>query len=200
MMNIKFDENGFAESDGIALLYTADQNREYAGQVETNISAGTSLPPGAYLDEPPAEKEGKAVMRSEDGTKWVIVADYRGQTAYATDNSGPVEIKEPGEIPDGYTLLTPATAYDNWNGAKWVTDKDAQKLGLIAEAEAQKSALIDEANAFITEQNWQSKLLLGRLKDSDKAQFNRWLDYIDAVTDTDTSSPASVQFPAKPTS
>ncbi|ELY2859502.1 tail fiber assembly protein [Cronobacter sakazakii] len=140
--------------------------------------------------------KGQKVLRTGDGNSWILVPDYRGQTVYATDNSGPMEIKLPGEVPEGYTLLVPATPYDNWDGKKWVTDKEAQKLGQIAEADAQKEALIAAANACINEQNWPSKLALGRLSDADKAKFNAWLDYIDELNSLDISEAPDIDWPA----
>lgn len=197
-MTLKFNDRGFAVEDATATVYVIDDNREYTSSVEMLISAGTTLPPRAFLDEPPEAEEGKAILRSEDGGSWVQVPDYRGQTAYATDNSGPAEIKLPGDVPEGYTLLVPATPYDNWDGKKWVTDKEAQKLGQVAEADAQKELLIAEANAYINSQNWPSKLALGRLKDEDKAKFNAWLDYIDAVTAVSISAAPDISWPEKP--
>lgn len=197
-MTLRFDDRGFAIEDATATVYVVDDNREYTGAVEMIISAGTTLPPRAFLDEPPAEEKGKAILRSEDGEAWEVVPDYRGQTVYATDNSGPVEIKQPGILPEGYTLLVPATAYDNWNGKKWVTDKEAQKSGQVAEAEAQKESLIAAANAHINGQNWPSKLALGRLKDADKEKFNAWLDYIDAIAETSTSTAPDITWPERP--
>ena len=190
----------FAVEDATATVYVIDDNREYTGSVEMLISAGTTLPPRAFLDAPPEAEEGKAILRAEDGQSWILVPDYRGQRVYATDNSGPMEIKLPGEVPEGYTLLVPATPYDNWDGKKWVTDKEAQKLGQIAEADAQKETLIAAANACINEQNWPSKLALGRLSDADKAKFNAWLDYIDAVTAVSTSTAPDITWPEKPAS
>lgn len=197
-MTLKFDERGFAIEDAAATVYVVDDNREYTGAVEMIISAGTTLPPRAFLDEPPAEEKCKAILRSESGEAWEVVPDYRGQTVYATDNTGPVEIKRPGNLPEGYTLLVPATAYDNWNGEKWVTDNEAQKSGQVAEANEQKESLIAVANAHINGQNWPSKLALGRLKDADKAKFNAWLDYIDAIVETPTSTAPDITWPTPP--
>ena len=193
-----FGSDGFAEKDTEVVVFIIDENREYMGSIKTVISAGTGLPAGAYLDEPPLKQTGKAILRSSDGNKWDQVDDYRGQIIYATDGSGPAEVKLPGELPPDYTLLEPVTAYDEWNGRKWVTNKENQKLGQIAKAEADKTALIDAANLFIASNNWPSKLALGRLNDDDKARFNLWLDYIDEVIAVDTQKATEVEWPTPP--
>lgn len=68
----------------------------------------------------------------------------------------------------------------------------------VQEAEEQRQAMIAEANAYINSQNWPSKLALGRLKDEDKAKFNAWLDYIDAVTAVSISAAPDISWPEQP--
>lgn len=59
---------------------------------------------------------------------------------------------------------------------------------LIAQAEREKSSLLDLAASKIVV--WQTKLLIGRkLTESEAAQLNAWLDYIDEVSSVDTSNP-----------
>ncbi|HAW6069133.1 TPA: tail fiber assembly protein, partial [Escherichia coli] len=46
---------------------------------------------------------------------------------------------------------------------------------------------------------WQTKLLMGRkLTDEESTQLNAWMDYIDAVTATDTSTAPDVIWPELP--
>ena len=68
---------------------------------------------------------------------------------------------------------------------------------LVTSAEQTKSVLLDAATAKIVV--WQTKLLVGRkLTDSETAQLNSWLDYIDAVTAIDTSIAPNLEWPALP--
>lgn len=45
---------------------------------------------------------------------------------------------------------------------------------------------------------WQTKLLLGRLSDSDKVKLNSWLDYIDALNDLDITKAPDITWPDAP--
>lgn len=45
---------------------------------------------------------------------------------------------------------------------------------------------------------WQTKLLLGRLGNSDKVKLNSWLDYIDALNDVDVTNAPSITWPDAP--
>lgn len=69
------------------------------------------------------------------------------------------------------------------------------KEELIIEAEAKKAMLIEQANDHINAQQWPSKLSLGRISDNDKAEFNLWLDYLDALNAVDTSGAPDITWP-----
>ena len=69
---------------------------------------------------------------------------------------------------------------------------------LVQQAEIQKQALINDANNHIDSNQWPSKLALGRLSDDDKALFNKWLDYLDALKAVDTSTAADITWPEIP--
>ena len=94
-------------------------------------------------------------------------------------------------VPDGFI------ADGNWlfDGKKIV----AIPVDLVVEAETKRKYLLDEANEFINQQQWPSKLMLGRLFEDEKKNFNRWLDYIDALNAVDTSKPSIIIWPEKPT-
>lgn len=202
MAIVEFDKDGFALDDGEAVAYIADYDGIYQGKYTVLVSAAAGLPGGAYHDAPPDAAEGKAIVRSADGNSWVLVADYRGKTVYATDKSRSDVVSMPGEIATGYTLLSPHTAFDEWNGDKWVTNKSAQQKAAVSNAEGQKDALLDAATDKI--RVWQTKLMMGRkLSDADTAALNAWMDYIDALEAVDTSTASEetpVEFPAPPAS
>ncbi|CZV71052.1 tail fiber assembly protein [Enterobacter hormaechei] len=69
---------------------------------------------------------------------------------------------------------------------------------LVRQAEVEKLTLINDANSYIDGNQWPSKLALGRLSDDDKALFNEWLDYLDALKAVDTSSAADITWPEIP--
>lgn len=84
------------------------------------------------------------------------------------------------------------------SGPAWVDAAPLTQNELIAQAEDEKQLRIDEANAYINNQQWPSKLALGRLSDIDKAKFNVWLDYIDAAQAVDTSTAPDITWPVLP--
>ncbi|WP_420259431.1 tail fiber assembly protein [Kluyvera sp. M-M157-B] len=68
---------------------------------------------------------------------------------------------------------------------------------LVADAEAEKSARLDEAKSKIVV--WQTKLLMGRtLTPDETSSLNIWMDYIDAVTAVDTSTAPDIVWPTVP--
>lgn len=69
---------------------------------------------------------------------------------------------------------------------------------LVQQAETQKQGLIDQANDYISSNQWPSKLALGRLSDADKVSFNLWLDYLDTLEAVDTSSASDINWPELP--
>lgn len=58
--------------------------------------------------------------------------------------------------------------------------------------------LIDAANAYIGGKQWPGKAAIGRLKGDELAQYNIWLDYLDALEAVDTSSAPNIGWPAQP--
>lgn len=65
-------------------------------------------------------------------------------------------------------------------------------------AESKRKALLDEATQVFTV--GQTKLLMGRKLSGDETEsLNAWMDYIDALNDTDISVAPDIQWPTKPT-
>lgn len=95
--------------------------------------------------------------------------------------------------PDGKVLGADDSGYPTWIDAPPPSHDE-----LIAQAEAEKQRLIDETNVWINGQQWPSKLALGRLSEDEKAQFNEWLDYLDAVSAVDTSTAPDIEWPTPP--
>lgn len=65
-----------------------------------------------------------------------------------------------------------------------------------AAAESQRQALMAEASSVFS--NWQTKLLLNRATDGEKASLNNWVDYYDALKAVDVSTAPDVSWPEKP--
>ncbi|MEX9881471.1 tail fiber assembly protein, partial [Providencia rettgeri] len=152
---------------------------------------------GAYIDAPELPtKAGFAVVRSEDGSKWEIVTDNRGKTAYSTETRQPMEVDFIGELPSNLTLLVPKTEFDVWNGKKWVTDIEAQKAMLVEQAEQEKTQRLEEAEQNIL--MLERKVRLGMAIDEEIELLKQWEIYSIKVSDIDTSTAPDIEWPVKP--
>lgn len=67
----------------------------------------------------------------------------------------------------------------------------------IAQAETHKQFLLEEARQKIYV--WQTKLLMGRkLTEAESVNLNSWMDYIEALTEIDTSTAPDIEWPMPP--
>ncbi|PBO98723.1 tail fiber assembly protein [Shigella boydii] len=195
---ITLDENGFATEAGFITVYNYNgETREYISSSVEYLPFGVGVPAHSCADAPGSKKDGFAICRNADSTGWEYVADHRGETVYSTDTGNPVTVSQLGEYPEATTPTAPSTPYDKWDGEKWVTDTEAQHSAAVEAAEAQRQSLIDAAMASIS--LIQLKLQGGRkLTQAETTRLNAVLDYIDAVTATDTSTAPDVIWPEQP--
>ncbi|EMN6870520.1 tail fiber assembly protein [Escherichia coli] len=68
----------------------------------------------------------------------------------------------------------------------------------IVSAETKKQQLINQANDYMNSRQWVGKAAIGRLKGEELAQYNLWLDYLDALELVDTSSAPDIEWPTPP--
>lgn len=95
--------------------------------------------------------------------------------------------------PEGKTLGADSSGMPAWVDAPPMTHEEA-----VAAADAQKQALIDKANEHINSKQWPGKAAIGRLKGDELAQYNLWLDYLDALEAIDTSTAPDITWPEIP--
>ncbi|NIA43826.1 MULTISPECIES: tail fiber assembly protein [Providencia] len=190
--------NGLATKAGWIKTYIADpQTREYLNASMEYVIFDVSVSAGAYIDAPELPtKAGFAVVRSESGIKWETVTDNRGRTAYITETRQPVEIDFLGELPTHLTLLEPQTEFDKWDGKKWVTDIEAKKTALVAQAEQEKNQWLDEANKAITD--LQDAIDVGLALDGDAEKLQEWKKHRVLLNRVDTSMAPDIDWPEKP--
>ncbi|EFR5136985.1 TPA: tail fiber assembly protein [Escherichia coli] len=195
---ITLDENGFATEAGFTTVYNYNgETREFISSSVEYLPFGVGVPAHSCTDAPGSKKDGFAIYRNADSTGWEYVADHRGETVYSTETGESKEITSPGDYPENTTTIAPLTPYDKWDGEKWVTDTEAQHSAAVEAAEAQRQSLIDAAMASIS--LIQLKLQAGRkLTQAETTRLNAVLDYIDAVTATDTSTAPDVIWPELP--
>ncbi|EIT4360531.1 tail fiber assembly protein [Escherichia coli] len=191
-------KDGYALNDGEIIVHNYDgETREYISTSTEYLAVGVGIPACSCLDAPGAHKAGYAICRSVELNSWEYVPDHRGETVYSTENGRKVTISDIGEYPENTTTIAPLTPYDKWDGEKWVTDTEAQHSAAVDAAEAQRQSLIDAAMASIS--LIQLKLQAGRkLMQAETTRLNAVLDYIDAVTATNTSTAPDVIWPELP--
>ena len=195
---ITLDENGFATEAGFITVYNYNgETREFISSSVEYLPFGVGVPAHSCVDAPGSKKDGFAIRRNADLTSWEYVADHRGEIVYSTKTGESKEITVLGDYPENTTTIAPLTPYDKWDGEKWVTDTEAQHSAAVEAAEAQRQSLIDAAMASIS--LIQLKLQAGRkLTQPENTRLNAVLDYIDAVTATDTSTAPDVIWPELP--
>ena len=191
-------KDGYALNDGEIIVHYYDgETREYISTSTEYLAVGVGIPACSCLDAPGTHKAGYAICRSVDLNSWEYVPDHRGEVVYSTETGDTKEITVPGDYPENTTTIAPLTPYDKWDGEKWVTDTEAQHSAAVEAAEAQRQSLIDAAMASIS--LIQLKLQAGRkLTQPENTRLNAVLDYIDAVTATDTSTAPDVIWPELP--
>ena len=198
MNNAELNSELIATMAGEITVYNFDvMSREYISASTEYLAAGVGIPACSCLDAPGSNKAGYAICRSVDLNSWEYVPDHRGEVVYSTETGDTKEITAPGDYPENTTIIAPLTPYDKWDGEKWVTDTEAQHSAALDAAEAQRQSLINAAMASIS--LIQLKLQAGRkLTQAETTRLNAVLDYIDAVTATDTSTAQDVIWPELP--
>lgn len=195
MAKVTLDKNGLAKSAGTLTIYNFDaMSGEFTGSSDEFLVQGVGLPAYACFIAPPATEDGfKPVYR--DGN-WQVTTDHRGETVYSITDGAAILIETLGDYPAGVTLLEPATAWDKWDGEKWVTDLAADKAAVIREARERQAALISEANTIT--QAWQTQLRLEMITDTDKASLVAWMKYIQDVQAVNAEEAPAITWPPKP--
>ncbi|EGT4306135.1 tail fiber assembly protein [Cronobacter sakazakii] len=197
MTKATLNKNCIATKAGDVSVYNYDgETREYLSTSVEYLALGVGIPANSCTDAPIVEKAGFAICRTADGAGWEYVADHRGETVYSTETGAKVIISAPGVYPADTTPLAPATPYDRWNGAEWVTDTAAQQAAAVASAEAQKQALLQQAQSTIS--IWQTELQMDIISDEDKTRLLAWLKYIKALQAADVSTAPDIVWPEKP--
>lgn len=192
-----FDENGLAiEAGELRVFYYSTNMKEYTGWSDEYIHVGVSMPGNSTNIDPGDVVSGQMAVFTGNG--WQQKEDHRGDVVYSTEKALASNVDYIGPIREGYTTIPPTTPYDRWNGQEWITDTDAQHAANVAAADADRQARIIKANSYIESKQWLGKAALGRLMDTEKEQYNLWLDYLDELEAIDTSSAPDIDWPNPP--
>lgn len=197
MNQATLNKNLLASEAGEIVVYNfAADTREFLSRTTEYLAVGVGLPANACTDAPPAEKPGFAHCRNSDNSGWETVIDRRGETVYDTASGAPRQLTELGDYPAGTTTAAPASAWDRWNGSRWVLDEATQKNAQQAAAEKQKAQLLSAAKEHIS--LWQTQLQLDIISEEDKTALLGWMKYIQALQTVDTQTGADVLWPTQP--
>jgi len=102
-----------------------------------------NIPGSCVEEEPPAPRDGFAIVR--EGNVWTYVADNRGKVAYSTADKSQKFVTDIGDIPDGYTLITPGQ-FSVWSKNKWIEDTDAAAAAAKEDNNAQVKAALQNVD------------------------------------------------------
>lgn len=176
----ELNENGLSNNAGWIKAFHVDaQSREYLSASMEYLMLGVGLPAHSYSDEPELPPVGQALRRDAAGTAWEHVPDFRGITVYSTETREVSVVTELGAVSDGFTLLEPTTAFDSWDGEKWVMDTVAQ---LAADAQAAQEAAQQELATRLATANARIQTLsdavdLEMATDEEKVALAEWKKY-----------------------
>lgn len=109
--------------------------------------------------------------------KGVIINDEKFQSLI-----NPAEGKQVSSGPGGYPVL--------------IDMPPLSSEQIRAEAELERKVLLEVANSTILP--WQVKIMLGRASEEVESNLNKWLDYMDAVLETETSTTSKTKWPSTP--
>lgn len=156
-------KDGFAETDGYAVVYTADpETQEFTGAHYLWLSAGFGLPTNCYLDAP----SGTGTVVRKDNA-WVPIEDYRGRSAYIKETREPVTITGLGALDDQLTFDVPGP-YDSWNNG-WVFDASLAQQDLDAIVRERLDSAFNQVRLI------QADIFTG---DKTEADLEVWTQYI----------------------
>ena len=98
-----------------------------------------------------------------------------------------------GEPPRGKKRGTTEDGLPTWSNLPPLSHEEEVEV-----ADAQRQFRIDEANDYMNSKQWPGKAAIGRLKGEELAQYNSWLDYLDALELVDTSGAPDIEWPTPP--
>ncbi|MBA0204377.1 tail fiber assembly protein [Pectobacterium aroidearum] len=194
--NAELNEHGLAIQSGwITVYHVNPATREYQSASYEYIMHGVGLPADSYADEPQLPPVGQALRRSSDGQAWEQVPDYRGQTVYSTETQQARTVSQFGELPDGVTLLKPASEFDKWNGETWVIDKAAKAAAALKTTQQELATRKTVATARINELTYAVNLDIAT--DAEKAALTAWQKYAVLLSRIDVNA-ADIDWPITP--
>ena len=188
------DNNGLTISAGWAIVYNVDAKGEFLQATYQYLPVGVGLPANAYLDAPKSVKDNQAIIRN--GQKWTYPKDFRGQKVYSITTGAEITVNQIGDIPDNYTLLSPNSEFDSWDGEKWVLDTEKQHQHDVDIATSQKKQLLSDVNEQIS--YLQDAIDADIATDAEKTLFAALKKYRVLLNRIDVNQAPDIEWPVKP--
>ncbi|QHQ16532.1 tail fiber assembly protein [Pectobacterium parmentieri] len=196
--NAELNDRGLAINTGwITVYHVNPTTREYQSASYEYVMQGVGLPADSYADEPQLPQVGQALRRATDGKSWEHVPDYRGKAVYNIETRQAQTVSQFGELPDGVTLLKPASEFDKWNGKAWVLDKTAQAVAAVKAAQSELTSRRAAATSRINELTY--AVNLGIATDEEKAAITEWQKYAVLLSRMDVNA-EKIDWPIVPSS
>lgn len=133
------------ENRTITVYNLRADTHEFIGKGDAMIPPFTGLPANCTTIKPPASKAGFIPVFDCEKQRWRLVEDHRGEVVYDIGTGKTRFITEPGAYPAWTTTIAPDSAWQKWDGTKWVADAEAEHNALVSEAQTTKSGLMKQA-------------------------------------------------------
>ena len=190
---------GWATKAGWILTYQCayDTTREYTSCYWQYCTEGVGIAAGSYTDKPAEPDDNtRAIRRTADGLAWEMVDDFRGRLIYSTETGDSLTVDFIGPLPDGWTLLAPATPFDKWDGDKWVTDTDAEHAAEVEKAREELERLQREADEIIERLRLAVKYDMAT--EGETARLAAWEKYSVLLSRIKPEDAPEIEWPDKP--
>ena len=158
---------------------------------------GWLIPGFSYIDEPPPEKPGCAIVRSIDGNSWEYAEDNRG-TVYRITDGQSITLSALGPLPSEYTNIPWPGEFYVWVGGEWVLDVAARYASAILIANLERDRRLAEAALRIAP--LQDAVDLDNATAADVANLKLWKQYRVAVNRVSDQPgfPETIDWPTPP--
>uniref|UniRef100_A0A7M2QM89 Tail fiber assembly protein n=1 Tax=feces metagenome TaxID=1861841 RepID=A0A7M2QM89_9ZZZZ len=191
------NESGITISAGVKTIYNfRAETGEFTGSNKEFLPIGVGIPACSTLIPNPICEPGHVAIYDVGLQVWLVEEDHRGEVAYSIEDGKPTEISDIGPIPEGYTLLQPNTAANEWDGTKWIVNKQKAKELAVLEAEKKRESLLAVANTECNE--LMIDYNLGLLTEEQTEELKSWRIYIRELKVVVTENAPEIKWPKSP--
>lgn len=130
----------FSEKPQILTVFNfTHDTKEFIGSADAYIPPNTGLPDFCTLVSPSEQKIGFTYIWKEN--EWVLMEDHRGEVVFDKTSGQKIIITELGALPESVTTISPANAFDYWNGEGWQPSVSDAKHAKIQQIKAHRDTL-----------------------------------------------------------